>query len=349
MSAHARELVDRLCPAAEQALGLEIVEGACGTKEEAIAAVGKCLEGVCTPGFLGSRKVVWLRNVSFLSEEAPGRFEDVKAAVAELTAEIKRGLPEGQILVISSPKVDRRSSFYKTCQSLGALKEFLPPDKPYLMERQAKETAAAMMSAAGLRCPARALEMFIERTGTDTRQIHQEIEKLAAYLGQRTQVEPEDVLAIVSPAREAAYWDFAEAFGQRDAVAALRALRQLMFQKEEPVGLIISLENRARDLLLFRECLDRRWLRLEGGGDWQKAAWSPSPDADAALSDLSPDPRQMNPFRAGKLAMQASRFSPAELLRALEELVRAHERMVSSNVPPDLLLELTLVRLLGRA
>ena len=56
---------------------------------------------------------------------------------------------------------------------------------------------------AGLNIGPDALGEFLEKTGTDTRQIVQEVEKLSVYLGDRKNVQVADVHAIVSPSREA--------------------------------------------------------------------------------------------------------------------------------------------------
>ena len=200
---------------------------------------------------------------------------------------------------------------------------------------------------AGLNIGPDALGEFLEKTGTDTRQIVQEVEKLSVYLGDRKNVQVADVHAIVSPSREAISWDLADAVGSRDLTRALKVLRQLLFQGENEVGLIIGLEGRFRDLILYREALDRRWLSVGGEEPWLKVEWRQSPEVDEFASSLAKDPRTVNIYRAGKLVAQARRFSRQELVRCQALTLAAHESIISSTYAKELNLEFLLMKLLG--
>lgn len=349
VSAKARELAAQMCPPADQALGLEIIDGAVDTVDEAVAALAKCIEAITTVGFFGASKTVWLRDASFFSDAMPGKSQQVKERVALLAEEIKRGLLDGQKLLVSSSKVDRRSAFFKAMQTAGTVHEFNVPEKSYQAEERARETLRHLMQEEKLDANGEAMEMIVAKAGTETRQLVQEVAKLAAYVGDRGKVSARDVQEIVSSSREAAGWDLADAVGARDLAGSLRILRQLLFQKESAVALVIGLQSRVRDLLIFREALDRRWARLSGDGSWRQLAWVQSAEADDALARLAADPRKLHPYRASRLADQAARVPAAELLRWHRLLVEAHERMVSGAVPAELALEFALIRMLAAA
>ena len=345
---HARDLVARLVPPADQALGLDVIEADVASGSDGVLVVRRALESLQTLGFLSGRKVVWLRNATFFGTgPGPGAGEDIKEAVESLTRQIKEGLPPGQTLVVSALKVFRGSAFYKACKAAGQVVEFDLPEKSYQAQQHAEEQAEQELERWGLKADRRALAAFLGKTGTDTRQIAQEVEKLSLYLGGRREVRESDVQEIVSPSRESAVWDLADAVGDRKLDEALAVLRQLLFQGESAMGLLIGLENRYRDLLIFQEALRRGWARLTGSEHWVKVEWRPAPDADRSLGALSRDPRKMHPFRAARLAAQARRFSAAELRRGHRELVAAHEAMVSESVPSNLQLEFLLIRLLA--
>jgi DNA polymerase III subunit delta len=261
--------------------------------------------------------------------------------------EIKRGMLDNQYLVVSGPRVDKRYAFYKTCDKLGRVQTFNPPEKTWEVEQAARAFADARLRAAGIDASEEALALLAARTGTDSRQIAQEVEKLLVYLGDRKQATEADVRDIVSPAREALGWDLADAVGARDAPAAIRILRQLLFQKEQPVGLLSVVEFRLRELGLLRSCIDRRWLRMSGGGGYRKADWQPDAEADRLLGALTADPRKTHPYRLAKLGDQALQYTAAELAHAQQVAFDTHEKMVSTGVPPDVLLEVMLVRIVG--
>lgn len=346
----AKELVPKLCPPSEQALGLEVLDGAVETVDAVVSVVNKCVEAITTVGLFGASKTVWLREASFLSEAAPGRFVESKAAVARLTEEIKRGLLPGQKLLITTPKVDRRSAFFKAVQATGSVIELALPDKPYAAEADAASFLAGVVKEHGLSAPGDALDLILGKVGVNFRMLVQEVGKLSTYLGERRRFTAEDVDAIVSSSRAAQGWDLADMVGRRSLAGALRVFRQLMLQpRENPIGLVITLMSRLRELILFRACLDRRWCRLTGEAHWRKVEWSDAPDAEGVLNALPSDPRQLHPFRAGRLAEQASRFTAAELAECHHLAMESQERMIGEGVPADLVMEFYLIRILGGA
>lgn len=347
VSGYSRKLVEKLCPPADQAFGLETIEARVDNAAEAVAAIRRCIEGVQTVGFLGGGKVVWLRDANFFGTGQPSEAQDTKAAVEQLVELIRGGIPPGQVLVVSASKVDKRSAFYKACQAAGKLMEYDLPEKGYQVEQHAREMATAAFRRAELRCGEDVMEEFIGRTGADTRQIVQEANKLAVYLGDRKDVRVEDVRDIVSPAREAVVWDLAEAVGNRDLPGALEKLKQLSFQGENAVGLIIGLEGLFRELVVFRECMDRKWLRVRHEGNRVFTDWSKSPEAEELLSAMPKDPRAMHWFRASKIAAQAGKFTLREAARCQQLVLETHEKMFSSSLPAAMLMEFLVLKLLG--
>lgn len=355
------ELVDALCPAAEQAFGLETIDGRVDTIELVVAAINKCLAALRTVGFFGSEKTIWLRDVKFLVPRRPagggesddgggeggGLAEEVKDRLAALTEEIRKGIPDGQTLVINTDKINRASALYKAIQAAGEVAEFNPPEKAKEAARATADYVGGAFREAGLQIRGDLIEEFLDRTGSDTRQIRNEIEKLALYLGGRKDVRLEDIRAIVSATREAVAWDLTEALGKRNLAAALATLRHLLSQKESPQMIIAMLEGRLRDLIVLRQCLDRRWISFRRNGEWVNVSWAPGAEADALLASLPKDPRAMNKFRIGFMVEDASRYSFEELLRAHRLMTEAHEKMQSAPVPPDILLEHLLVAVMG--
>ena len=347
VTGEAHALVNKLCPPEQQAFGLDVVDGAVTLVEEAIEALHKTLEALKTLPFMGGRKVVWLRDASFFQETVVGRSRDVKDVAAHLVEMIKQGLPPDVFLVITAPNVDGRSAFSKACQSHGTVMEFAVPDQNEKNEKVIRQRADEMCSKLGLTMEDDVISRLIEKTGYDTRQILNELDKLSIYLGSRRQAELEDVEAIVSTSRETLTWDFADAVAEKRLPAALKILRQLLFQGENVMGLMIGLERRFRELLTLRECMDRKWLTLSGQSPWFKAAWSGGAEVDAMLSSMEKDPRKANPFRTGRLTAQAAKNSGPRLIRCLELTLEGHEKMVSSRMESDLVLENLVIRLLS--
>ena len=346
----AQEAIGVLLPEAERTMGLEVVDGSADNAAQAVVALDKCLDSLCTPPFFGSRKVMWLRDVSFLSDTAAGRSADVKARIQKVSAVLAAGLLPSVYCVISAPRFDKRSSFFKTCAKLGQVKEFQAAEKAYLQERQAVDYAAGVFKEFGIQAGHDVLLTFLNRTGYDSRQIRNEAEKLAVYVGTPRPLKRADVEAVVCESRDALPWDFPDAVGRRNLGHSLVVLRRLLFQKESPFRLLAALEGRIRELIVYREGLDRGWLRkARGGGRQPSYEWGRIPaDADAVLTQgLARDPRKANPYRVGILAEQAANYSRAELEGFIPLLVEVYRKLVSSSLPDGLMLEMLLMRMLA--
>jgi len=345
---NARKLVDRICPPEQQAFGLDIVDPQGDTLAEVARFFSNALESLRTVGFLGQGKVIWLRDVVFLNTPRTMKSEDVKHSLDSIVQEIKRGFDIGTVLVISARGLDKRSALFRACDAVGHVLEYAIPDKAYLVEQQAQSWVQQLLQEQGLSASREVQDRLIGKAGTDTRQLAQEVEKIRLYLGDRNEVFPDDIFTVVSPAREASSWDLEDAMGDKNLPMALSMLRQLLFQGENPVGIVIRLEKRYRELMIFYSCLRREWCRLQPVRQMFKVQWSDRPEANDTLSRLQPDPRSYNIFRAGRLAAQSQNYSGQELLGAQDVLNAAHEDMVRSTLPKSLILEFLIIRLLGR-
>ncbi|OGV67822.1 MAG: DNA polymerase III subunit delta [Lentisphaerae bacterium RIFOXYA12_FULL_48_11] len=348
VSVKAKALIESLVPAEKRTFGLEIIDGASENVESGVKIVDLCMEAIQTVGFMGDGKVIWFRDANFLHDNVVGKNADVKERLENLAGLIEKGLPEGQVLVVTAAKVDKRYAFYKACKGAGNVQEFAVADKAYMADKQAAQVAMDFFRNAGLKVNEQVLDMFLSKVGTDTRQILNEIEKLSVYMGIQKEVTINDIKEIVSAGREAIVWDLADAFGRRDLKLAIAVSRQLLFQKENVIGLIITLENRVKELMIYREGLDNGWLSAghgpRGGAQWRSV---PPEIEDVFSRNFEKDPRGGHPFRIGVLAEQARQFSPRQLQKCRKAVLDAHEKLVSRGIPDEMVLEPLLIQMLS--
>ena len=346
LTSAARQWIDKLVPPAEQAFGLEIVEGRGDSRDDASATIKRCRDALSTPGFLTVQgKVVWWRSVSFLADAQVSATEEVRSELKALTAALESGQAGDSILVVTAPGADKRTSFYKMCSARGEVREFFLPDKPYLVERLGRDKIRAALKEHGLSAGEDVVEFMLARIGADSRQIAMEMEKVALFVSGRSQVTLKDAQAVISSSLNAVMWDLLDAVGERQLPKALSTLRDLLAAKESPIGITVMLMGRIRELLLYREALDKGWLVVHGGRD--TVEWGAVPEeVDRVLSSvLKRDPRTLHPFAAAKLCRQARAYSAAALRRNQRILMRTYETLVSSRITESTVLELTLVRL----
>jgi len=343
----ARERINQLVPAADREFGVEIVDGQRDTLDGIIEAVDACMESVQTPGFFGATKVTWFRDVTFLT--GSGRSAGTTAAkevVQKLVAWLKDGLLAGQNLIITTTKVLRNSTFFKTCQQLGEIQDFGSGHKAWELEKLAGERMDALFKQAGLTVDAPARDEFLKRVGCDTRLLVSEVEKLRLYVGASSRVTVEDVREITSIGREAEAWDLLDAFGERNALGVLTTLNRLSGQRGIGIMLATMLERTVRDLLILREAHDRKWVY---GGTGGACGWSKNlpPEVAALLSTLPVNPTATGTWILKKKLPHALNFTLMELRVARHRILDLREKLVSCALPELFLLETTLLRIIG--
>ncbi|HRR33363.1 MAG TPA: hypothetical protein P5026_04650 [Kiritimatiellia bacterium] len=344
----ARERINQLVPESDRAFGVETVDGHRDTSDEISKAVDACLESVQTPGFFGSTKVTWFRDVTFLPGN--GRSSEsiaAKEAVQKLVAWLKGGLLEGQSLIITTTKVLRSSIFFKTCQQHGVVQDFGNGLKAWELEELAGKRADDLFAQAGLTVDAAARTEFLTRVGCDTRLLVSEIEKLRLYVGANQRVTVNDVREITSIGREAEAWDLLDAFGERNALGVLTTLKRLSGQRGIGVMLASMLEKTVRDLLILREAHDRKWVY---GGTGGACGWSKNlpPEAAALLQALPVNPTATGTWALKKKLPHALNFTLQELRVARYRILDLREKLVSCALPEMFLLETTLLRIIGK-
>ena len=343
-------LADSLCPPAEQAFGLETINPEGGDKpaDEVCTILRNVIEALLTPPFLGGNKTVFLRGAPFFNPRTePGKFESVKTEVARLVDLLKAGLPEGVSFILLTDSVNKTTTFYKTFKSLGEVHAFDEPEKDREAEEDFIPRVEKLLAEKGIAMSRAVFNSFLDRTGYSLRHVEMETEKLSLYLGDRKTATVDDIHLMVAPIRESKFYEFADVFCSGDLAKTLRMLNRMFAQRESAVGLIISLENRLREIVVLSDCLKRGWAHVSGG-DWPKLSWSIPPEGEAVLSSLEKDPRKGNPFAIAKMASQANRYPPARWFRWLNAAVDAQAAMTGGEaIDPEVALELFTTRTLG--
>ena len=347
VSQEARRLIDRLVPPDARTVGLETIDGRVETIDESVNVIRACCEALATDSlFGGGDKLVWLREPAFLSSDRQARSEAVKARLSDLVALIKAGLPEGQRLLVTTFKINRGSAFFKAFAAAGTVHDFGSGLKGKQAEARAHAFMDAWLPHIGLEMTHAVRQRFLARTGFDSRLIASELDKLRCYCGDRSSATEADVQTIVSGGKSTEIWDLLDAFGRRRHADLIAQLRIQLIQSESPIRLSNSLETRVNDLLVIREALDRSWAVSEGYAGLRWAALPPAIDAWFGAQDN--DMRKWPGFRVGKLVAQAGAWTLRDLRVARHLIAEMREKLVSSSLPQEWLLEVYLLRALGR-
>ena len=194
-----------------------------------------------------------------------------------------------------------------------------------------------------------------ERTNDDLGRLADELEKLAAFVGERTSIELADVEATVAADGDTSIFDLTDAVGERNLPRALSALDTLIRHGEPPIRIHALLTRQVRLMLQAQALQDAGILTgfsrqttyrafMNGVyGKWPEDAIKRLP-ANPSLNLL-----KQKPYSTYATLKHAARFSVAELYDAYDMLLASDEALKSGPASDDLILYDAVVSLAGRA
>jgi DNA polymerase-3 subunit delta len=268
---------------------------------------------------MGGRRVVVVTEPRLLGGEESER-EIIRAYLEDPSPET--------VIVLSTPKMDRRREPDKTLCRLGKDLTFLRP-REYEMGRW----IAARARARGMALSREGAEALAALVGTDTARAMGELEKLALYAGERGvgELGLEEVDAVVGPGRATGIFELDDALLSRDPDRSVSVVRRHLLR-----------EGRARDALplvlgqmarTLRNLLRAREAHAEGVRDRKSLA----------------EVLKVHPYVGGKLLAAVSRYRGVDLRRGLQAIHEADQEAKLSYPHPEALLDRVILRVTGPA
>jgi DNA polymerase-3 subunit delta len=330
----------------------EILEASVTNGGDALKIIGRLREALQTLPFFGSGKVVWLRDCNFLGDERTASSAAVTETLGELAEELKNFKWQNVRLLISAGKVDKRKTFFKTLDKIGEVENFdaLSADDKDWVER-AEVAARAAVRERKKEISEEALSELVSRIGPNARQLENEIEKLSVFTGERKQIEFADVATICSRNKTARAFALGDALGDRDLPRLLKRLDEELWEMKSDkdkseIGLLYGLIGKIRAMLLLKEMLREGWLKPTNDYNNFKSQLERVPK-DKLPGDKKFNPLALNPYVLYKALPQAKKYSQAELIRAMDLLLRCNQRLVSSGLDEALVLQQALVQIVA--
>ena len=331
----------------------EIIDAAVSNSGDALKALAKLREAMQTLPFFGSGKAIWFKDCNFLSEERAATKDVIESLVA-LADELKEFAWQNVRLLVSAGKVDKRKVFYKTLDKLGTVESFAG----WSVDDRDWASQAEVWARKGLRTRQKeisdeALAELINRVGANARQLDSEIEKVALYVGDRKEIEFEDVATICTRNKTARAFALGDALGDRDLPRLLARLDEALWEvkldpQKSEIGLLYGLISKVRAMLLLKEMLREGWVKPDMDYNRFKAQRERVP-TDQLPEDRRFNPLAIYPYVLYKALPQVKRYSEAELVRAMDLLFQCNLRLVSSSLEESLVLQQALVQIVGNA
>jgi DNA polymerase III subunit delta len=331
----------------------EILDAAVSNSGEALKILARFREALQTLPFFGSAKVVWLKDCNFLGDERAATAQAVNDELAGLAQELKDFSWEKVQVLISAGKVDKRKVFYKTLDKLGTveiLAGWSAAERDWA--DQAETWARKALRSRQKDISDEALGELVARVGPNARQLDSEVEKLALYAGPRSNIELEDVETVCVRNKTARAFALGDALGDRDLPRLLRCLDEELWEvkfdsQKTEIGLLYGLISKVRAMLLLKEMIGEGWIKADGDYNRFKAQLERVP-AEQLPEDRRFNPKSVNPYVLYKALPQVNRYTQAELVRAMDLLLGCNQELVSSGAEEALVLQKTLLRIMGK-
>ncbi len=330
----------------------EIIDAAVTHSGEALKVLARLREALQTLPFFGSGKVIWLQNCNFLGDERAAAAQAVTGSLADLAQEIKDFSWENVRLLISAGKVDKRKTFFKTLDKIGQVESFAGwsvDDQDWASQAEAWVSKA--VQARRKKISDAALAELVDCVGPHARQLESEVEKVALYVGERNEIQVEDVIALCTRNKTARAFALGDALGDRDLPRLLRRLDEELWEvrldpQKSEIGLLYGLIAKVRALLMLKEMVREGWVKPDADYGRFKAQLERVP-TEQLPQDRRFNPLALNPYVLFKALPQVKRYSEVELIRAMDLLLQCNRRLVSSGLDESLVLQQTLVQIVS--
>jgi DNA polymerase III subunit delta len=308
----------------------EVLNGTANNIGEVQAVVNRFREAAQTISLFGGKRVVWLKDVTFLADTVTGRAEGTLRLVEDLQALLSAVNPEEVAVVITAAPVDRRRSFFKWCEATAEYTYIGDDGREGLA--MLENVALAEAAAQGATMTPDALALLLAKIGANTRLLVEEVHKLSTYAGEGGAIEESHVEELTPNFAEGDFFEAADAFSSGDLPRTLAALRRHFFAGGDARPVITALQNRNRLLVQLRVLLDAGAVRLGPRGldkaGFERAAAAHAPHFAGSTEKSSFNVFTQNLWYLGKLAGNAKLPPLRRLIDNQQEFIAAFEELI---------------------
>jgi len=274
------------------------------------------VEDVCEElnsfSFFAEKRIVAIHGIDKLPKTALAKLE-------ESFSQLNRSI----CLVLSGASMAANTRFYKKAEQAGVLLE-IAEEKPWEKEKSAVEWVLTKVNALGKKIHPAIAQALIKQVGTDYALLHQEIEKINCYIGERNEIALQDINAVSVHVNSENAWQLGEAIFQRDVQAGLRISKALLSEGQSFLTLLRQVRTQLQTD--FQVCA----VLSQGGGAEQ-------------VTQLFP---YMKGFILERHMRMAQSYGLERFKKGLQKVDEIELLAKSSGADPELLAEMLIVKLM---
>jgi len=219
----------------------EQVDAASANVDEALQAIASFYQAVITPSMYPGKRVVWLKNASFMGESVLGRSSQVQEALEDLLQLLLKMQNEEQLdILLSCSDISKVRSFYKKLAKFATISECNRMETGG--EGWEGEAGKFVVQAArkyGLHFNAETLDLFVHRISESPASLVRELEKIDLFLGpEQREVDEQTVRCLVASGRAGIIFEISRALEKRHFDEALSLVDHQLERGESAISIM---------------------------------------------------------------------------------------------------------------
>ncbi|MCY3740795.1 MAG: DNA polymerase III subunit delta [Candidatus Poribacteria bacterium] len=267
--------------------------------------------------------------------------------IAILLEWLQGDLPKNSVLIFTvQGSVNERNRVVKAIETVGRYRSFEPVEAgPSLNRDPLYKKVSDKFTEYGKQITPRAFSLLRTRTGGDMHTVAEAINKIVNFVGDKTQIDEQDVRNMVTQNAYDSIFDLTDAIGKRAMGQALKSLHEVLASGQEPIPVNSTIARQFRFALQAKLIAERKELRNVHSRmpfrDFTANIFQPlAEEAGSALPKTAThNILKQNPYVAYKIFQTLNAFTVDELVTALEKSLDADAQLKTSNSDATCILE----------
>ena len=256
-------------------------------------------------------------------------------------------LPKNSVLIFTvRGAVNERNRLVRAIESVGRYRSFAPVEAgPSLNRDPLYLKVSEKLSEFNKQITPRAFSQLRTRTGGDMHTIAEAINKIINFVGEKHQIDEQDIRNVVTQNTFDSIFDLTDAIGRRSTGQALKSLHEVLAGGQEPIVVNATIARQFRFALQAKLIAEKRGLRPLRGRmplqDFIKNILQPITEAVGSILPKAATHNilKQNPYVAYKVFQTLHAFSTKEIATALEKTLEVDTELKTSQTDPVSTLE----------
>lgn len=262
---------------------------------------------------------------------------------------LQADLPKNSVLIfIVRGTVNERNRLVKAIASVGRYRSFdisKPPVNQSVNRDSLYVKVSEKFKELNKQITPGAFTQLTTRTGRDMRTIAEAINKIVDFVGDKRQIDANDIQNIVTQNAFDSIFDLTDAIGRRSTGQALKSLHEVLASGQEPILVNSTITRQFRFALQAKLIVDRKGLRPFRSrmpfSEFTKNIFQPFVEEIGSFlpKTATHNILKQNPYVAYKVFQTLHAFTVAELVAAIEKTLIVDIQLKTSELNQTCLLE----------